>query len=644
MSMEDAGKSVEGWDLIVLPGGIKGAEELCKSMILMELLRRHSQDRKLFAAIGCSPAIVLASLDGLVPPGATCYPSISLRAKMIEPTDYDIVIQNNLVTAQGNGSALLFALQLGEMLYTRTSADHAARALLVNRDGTTRYTYSTGPAVDQSRGREPRGSVYEDDNAAKNSEAQKRIRDRMDQWRKQNSKYSDGACSSQLEETLGCGDDLNVSTMKPSLRMGGRSLKRKQILTMENESDNDVRPKKQAGKKPGFLEQEQSIGDSESRNSRGKKPANRKRRTPPGATSQPTKSKGCHLMIEAEIADDRSGLSLFAESDSSEHVNVNVIGKQKHSTKTMLCTDCTVSAAVEVTAADDQKAMSRNGIAASDALVMLCTTAPTTSCSSESCVHRTDQLAIIRIPSKQALLDERDILGTSPSTERANEASMPLILNFNSVSEIKNFASRFPKRLNADHHSDSTLSSTAPPSLGPEQRFVRESIIFDDILLPILVTAGWQVDFGRRQTDVYYLPPGIARNTGKMRVDYFDAKSKVVDFLSTNTPWKEMKEISQVIQSYNAVKKRRKPILTKKLNGKNWDRQPRDNGINEEEQKARKRPVEDKTDGTSLTRSEFDTLLNIRKERNRSSFPHVGLGSEVRDVEEIASKARLLES
>lgn len=617
MSMEHAAKSVEGWDLIVLPGGMEGAQELRKSTILMELLRRQSQDRKLFAAIGCSPAIVLASLDGLVPPGATCYPLISLRAKMIEPTDYDIVIQHNLVTSQGSGSALIFALQLGEMLYNRTSADRAARALLVNRDDMTKYTYSMGAAVDKNRGKEPLGSVYEDDNAAKKSEPHTRIRDRMDLWRKQNSRNSDRPVSPQLEESAGCGDDLNIATKKVSLCIGGKSLERKVILAMETESDSDVRRKKQVRKKPGFLEQEQPIVDSESRNSSDKRPASRKRRTPPGPTNEPTKSKVRHLLIESESDDGQSELS-----DSSDYVDATEIRKQKHSTKTIPCIDCTA----KVTSADDQKAISREGITANDALVKLCISAPTTSCSLESYVHRIEQTEIIRIPRTQAPLDEQDILRISPMTERVNEARVPLILNFDAVSEVQNVASQLRMGVNADHHNDSTRSSRALRWQSQER--IKVSSFFDGTLLPILLTAGWQVALGNRPSDKYYCPPGIARDTGKCRVDYFDSRSGVIDFLSKNTPWKEMKEISQVIQSFS----KQSGSSTNRIEGK--DLKP----------KKRKRPVKDKTDGTCLTRGgEMDTLLNMREDGNRSSLTHIGRGSKVLDVEEVASQARLLE-
>jgi len=179
MHMDEAGRSEDGWDLIVLPGGVNGAHELRKSVVLIELLRRQKRDNKLYAALGCSPAIVLASFSDLAPPGATCFPRTEYREKMTDPSDFDIVIQNNVVTAKGNGCALLFALQLGEMLFNKVSADKAANALLVDRDSRLRYTYGWDPMEARKKMKiEPSGSVNQFNAAAK-----ERIMARVEQLR-----------------------------------------------------------------------------------------------------------------------------------------------------------------------------------------------------------------------------------------------------------------------------------------------------------------------------------------------------------------------------------------------------------------------------------------------------------------------------
>ena len=46
----------ESYDLIVLPGGIPGAENLKNSSVLAELLKKQNSENKLYGAICASPA------------------------------------------------------------------------------------------------------------------------------------------------------------------------------------------------------------------------------------------------------------------------------------------------------------------------------------------------------------------------------------------------------------------------------------------------------------------------------------------------------------------------------------------------------------------------------------------------------------
>jgi len=48
-------------------------------------------------------------------------------------SDESVVVQGNLVTSQGPGTSLKFALQLGEMLFGKEKADAVAKEMLVER-------------------------------------------------------------------------------------------------------------------------------------------------------------------------------------------------------------------------------------------------------------------------------------------------------------------------------------------------------------------------------------------------------------------------------------------------------------------------------------------------------------------------------
>jgi putative intracellular protease/amidase len=106
-----------------------GAAHLRDSAALISILKSQNAAGKLYAAICASPAIVLAG-NGLVGEGATCYPAPGLLEKMSSPVDDDVVVQGNLVTGKGPGTALKFALKLGEQLYGADKAKAIAKEML----------------------------------------------------------------------------------------------------------------------------------------------------------------------------------------------------------------------------------------------------------------------------------------------------------------------------------------------------------------------------------------------------------------------------------------------------------------------------------------------------------------------------------
>mmetsp|Transcript_224 Transcript_224/g.540 ORF Transcript_224/g.540 Transcript_224/m.540 type:complete len:250 (-) Transcript_224:153-902(-) len=131
VSIEEAAK--EAWDLVVLPGGMPGAEHLRDSKPLVELLKLQKEQGKLYGAVCASPAVVLASHGDLAPKGITCYPAPGFRESLESPVDDKVVIKDNLITSQGPGTSLLFALTLGEQLFGKEKADEIASQMLVQR-------------------------------------------------------------------------------------------------------------------------------------------------------------------------------------------------------------------------------------------------------------------------------------------------------------------------------------------------------------------------------------------------------------------------------------------------------------------------------------------------------------------------------
>ena len=121
----------QDFDLIVLPGGMPGAQHLAEFEPLAERVRRQAKAGELFAAICAAPALALQQYGVLRQRRMTCYPSFSDRLSGCTFVDEPVVVDGNCITSQGPGTALAFALTLVEQLVGRGKRDEVAKAMLV---------------------------------------------------------------------------------------------------------------------------------------------------------------------------------------------------------------------------------------------------------------------------------------------------------------------------------------------------------------------------------------------------------------------------------------------------------------------------------------------------------------------------------
>lgn len=120
------------WDMIVLPGGMPGAEHLGCCLPLIDLLKRQLQENRFTAAICASPAIVLAGNSLIDGREATCYPGFQhqLESNGAILVPGNVVVDGTLITSMGPGTAMSFALRLIEHLYDKNKAESVASAAL----------------------------------------------------------------------------------------------------------------------------------------------------------------------------------------------------------------------------------------------------------------------------------------------------------------------------------------------------------------------------------------------------------------------------------------------------------------------------------------------------------------------------------
>ncbi len=100
------------YDLIALPGGIPGAENLRNSKELTELLKTQQSEERLYGAICAAPALVLEHHGMLEGKKATCHPGFVSHLSSQDHTGEKVVVDGNCITSRGAGTAMDFALEL----------------------------------------------------------------------------------------------------------------------------------------------------------------------------------------------------------------------------------------------------------------------------------------------------------------------------------------------------------------------------------------------------------------------------------------------------------------------------------------------------------------------------------------------------
>lgn len=122
----------KSWDMIVLPGGMPGAEHLSSDKNLQGLIRQQLKTQSWLGAICASPAVVLGRQGLLQEFRATCYPAFQaeLKQQAKEVSGEAVVCDGKLITSQGPGTALAFALQLVAVLLGTEKAQEVAEPML----------------------------------------------------------------------------------------------------------------------------------------------------------------------------------------------------------------------------------------------------------------------------------------------------------------------------------------------------------------------------------------------------------------------------------------------------------------------------------------------------------------------------------
>lgn len=116
-------------DLFILPGGQPGTNHLKACKKLRGLLEDANQKEKLLAAI-CAAPTVFGDMGLLKGKKATCYPGCEEGLVGADYVAERVVVDGNITTSRGVGTAIPFALSLIEQLFGKEKSNEIRTSII----------------------------------------------------------------------------------------------------------------------------------------------------------------------------------------------------------------------------------------------------------------------------------------------------------------------------------------------------------------------------------------------------------------------------------------------------------------------------------------------------------------------------------
>ena len=105
---------VDEYDIIVLPGGWGGTNRLAEDPTAQRVIKEFAAEGKWVAAMCAAPYAL--HVAGVLSRRYTCYPSVEEQIRPEDRVDEKVVVDGKVITSQGPGTAICFALEIVRQL------------------------------------------------------------------------------------------------------------------------------------------------------------------------------------------------------------------------------------------------------------------------------------------------------------------------------------------------------------------------------------------------------------------------------------------------------------------------------------------------------------------------------------------------
>ena len=129
-------------DAVIIPGGLNGTKNLAACTKAQNFITKMWQENKLVCAICAAPVIVLSPLGILKNKNFTCYPEMEKSFEEFAGENWqekvsgsvhhtqNVVIDGNLITSRGAGTALDFSFAIIEKLFDKQTMEKVKNSIV----------------------------------------------------------------------------------------------------------------------------------------------------------------------------------------------------------------------------------------------------------------------------------------------------------------------------------------------------------------------------------------------------------------------------------------------------------------------------------------------------------------------------------